>query len=105
MTQPPHCGLQCWFQEVALAVQHPRCPRRVDHVPTVPLLQQPLGAVQPSGCHLSQPLCCFFPAQTDLYSGALFVQVCLGWDLYLSTVLMLLVTGLYTIAGRLLRVS
>lgn len=42
--------------------------------------------------------------QTDLYSGALFVQVCLGWDLYLSTVLMLLVTGLYTIAGRLLAI-
>jgi len=42
--------------------------------------------------------------QTDLYSGALFVQVCLGWNLYLSTVLMLLVTGLYTIAGRLLTV-
>lgn len=42
--------------------------------------------------------------QTDLYSGALFVQVCLGWDLYLSTVLMLLVTGLYTIAGKMLAV-
>lgn len=41
-----------------------------------------------------------FHTQTDLYSGALFVQVCLGWDLYLSTVLMLVVTGLYTIAGR-----
>ncbi|PKU33755.1 sodium glucose cotransporter hypothetical protein [Limosa lapponica baueri] len=39
--------------------------------------------------------------ETDLYSGALFVQVCLGWDLYLSTVLMLVVTGLYTIAGGL----
>ncbi|XP_051634082.1 sodium/glucose cotransporter 5 isoform X4 [Manacus candei] len=37
----------------------------------------------------------------NLYSGALFVQVCLGWDLYLSTVLMLVVTGLYTIAGGL----
>uniref|UniRef100_A0A8C1W1U6 Sodium/mannose cotransporter SLC5A10 n=1 Tax=Cyprinus carpio TaxID=7962 RepID=A0A8C1W1U6_CYPCA len=39
--------------------------------------------------------------QTDLYSGALFVQVCLGWNLYLSTVLMLVVTALYTIAGGL----
>lgn len=37
--------------------------------------------------------------QTDLYSGALFVQVCLGWNLYLSTVLMLVVTAMYTIAG------
>lgn len=41
-----------------------------------------------------------FSHQTDLYSGALFVQVCLGWNLYLSTVLMLVVTALYTIAGR-----
>lgn len=48
------------------------------------------------------PLTASVPAQTDLYSGALFVHVCLGWNLYLSTVLMLLVTGLYTIAGRLL---
>lgn len=32
------------------------------------------------------------------------MQVCLGWDLYLSTVLMLVVTGLYTIAGRLLSI-
>lgn len=54
---------------------------------------------------MSQPLYFFFHAQTDLYSGALFVQVCLGWDLYLSTVLMLVVTGLYTIAGRLLTIS
>lgn len=40
-----------------------------------------------------------FCHQTDLYSGALFIQVCLGWNLYLSTVLMLVVTALYTIAG------
>uniref|UniRef100_A0A7M4FGF9 Sodium/mannose cotransporter SLC5A10 n=1 Tax=Crocodylus porosus TaxID=8502 RepID=A0A7M4FGF9_CROPO len=41
---------------------------------------------------------------TDLYSGALFVQVCLGWNLYLSTVLVLVVTALYTIAGGLVAV-
>ncbi len=46
---------------------------------------------------LTDLLC--FCHQTDLYSGALFVQVCLGWNLYLSTVLMLVVTALYTIAG------
>ncbi|NWI94794.1 SC5AA protein, partial [Pitta sordida] len=50
---------------------------------------------------LSLLLSIFTKISTDLYSGALFVQVCLGWDLYLSTVLMLLVTGLYTIAGGL----
>lgn len=53
-------------------------------------------------CRLSQHwwrVSCFY-RQTDLYSGALFIQVCLGWNLYLSTVLMLVVTALYTIAGE-----
>uniref|UniRef100_A0A8V0Z311 Sodium/mannose cotransporter SLC5A10 n=1 Tax=Gallus gallus TaxID=9031 RepID=A0A8V0Z311_CHICK len=53
---------------------------------------------------LSLLLSIFTKISTDLYSGALFVQVCLGWNLYLSTVLMLLVTGLYTIAGGLVAV-
>uniref|UniRef100_U3IWW6 Sodium/mannose cotransporter SLC5A10 n=1 Tax=Anas platyrhynchos platyrhynchos TaxID=8840 RepID=U3IWW6_ANAPP len=46
---------------------------------------------------LSLLLSIFTKISTDLYSGALFVHVCLGWNLYLCTVLMLLVTGLYTI--------
>uniref|UniRef100_A0AAX7SDV4 Sodium/mannose cotransporter SLC5A10 n=1 Tax=Astatotilapia calliptera TaxID=8154 RepID=A0AAX7SDV4_ASTCA len=50
---------------------------------------------------LSLMLSIFTKISTDLYSGALFVQVCLGWNLYLSTVLMLVVTALYTIAGGL----
>ncbi|NWV39094.1 SC5AA protein, partial [Grantiella picta] len=50
---------------------------------------------------LSLLLAIFTKISIDLYTGALFVQVCLGWDLYLSTVLMLVVTGLYTIAGGL----
>ncbi|KAJ7305995.1 hypothetical protein JRQ81_010361 [Phrynocephalus forsythii] len=49
---------------------------------------------------LSLLLSIFTKISTDLYSGALFVQVCLGWNLYLSTVLMLLVTAVYTIAGN-----
>ncbi|KAM6244463.1 sodium/mannose cotransporter SLC5A10 isoform 3-T3 [Spheniscus humboldti] len=53
---------------------------------------------------LSLLLSIFTKISTDLYSGALFVQVCLGWDLYLSTVLMLVVTGLYTIMGGLVAV-
>ncbi|KAG8145818.1 putative Sodium-glucose cotransporter 4 protein, partial [Naja naja] len=40
----------------------------------------------------------FTKISTDLYSGALFIQVCLGWDFYLSTLLMLGVTAVYTIA-------
>uniref|UniRef100_H2TPY9 Sodium/mannose cotransporter SLC5A10 n=1 Tax=Takifugu rubripes TaxID=31033 RepID=H2TPY9_TAKRU len=50
---------------------------------------------------LSLLLSVFTKISTDLYSGALFIQVCLGWNLYLSTVLMLVVTALYTIAGGL----
>ncbi|XP_026987006.1 sodium/mannose cotransporter SLC5A10 isoform X1 [Sagmatias obliquidens] len=40
-------------------------------------------------------------SQIDLYAGALFVHICLGWNFYLSTILMLAVTALYTIAGGL----
>ncbi|KAG8436935.1 hypothetical protein GDO86_007859 [Hymenochirus boettgeri] len=39
--------------------------------------------------------------RTDIYSGALFIQVSLGWDIYLSTVILLLVTAVYTVAGGL----
>lgn len=39
------------------------------------------------------------PIQIDLYAGALFVHICLGWDFYISTILMLAITALYTIAG------
>ncbi|XP_025025893.1 sodium/glucose cotransporter 4 isoform X3 [Python bivittatus] len=38
---------------------------------------------------------------TDIFSGALFIQVSLGWNLYLSTVILLVVTAVYTIAGGL----
>lgn len=38
--------------------------------------------------------------QTDIFSGALFIQMALGWNLYLSTVALLVVTAVYTIAGR-----
>ncbi|XP_036380414.1 sodium/glucose cotransporter 5 isoform X2 [Megalops cyprinoides] len=48
---------------------------------------------------LSLLLSVFTKISTDLYSGALFIQVCLGWNLYVSTVLMLVVTALYTIAA------
>lgn len=42
------------------------------------------------------PVC----VQTDIFSGALFIRVSLGWDLYLSTVVLIAVTAVYTIAGR-----
>nr|XP_020843363.1 sodium/glucose cotransporter 4 isoform X2 [Phascolarctos cinereus] len=42
-----------------------------------------------------------FEWNTDIFSGALFIQVSLGWNLYLSTVILLVVTAIYTIAGGL----
>ncbi|XP_074198103.1 sodium/mannose cotransporter SLC5A10 isoform X1 [Camelus bactrianus] len=50
---------------------------------------------------LSLLLSVFTKISMDLYAGALFVHICLGWDFYLCTVLMLAITALYTIAGGL----
>uniref|UniRef100_A0A8C4TI16 Sodium/glucose cotransporter 4-like n=1 Tax=Erpetoichthys calabaricus TaxID=27687 RepID=A0A8C4TI16_ERPCA len=50
---------------------------------------------------LSLVLYIFTKISTDIFSGALFIQVSLGWDLYVSTVLLLVVTAVYTIAGGL----
>uniref|UniRef100_A0A8C6JWC3 Uncharacterized protein n=1 Tax=Melopsittacus undulatus TaxID=13146 RepID=A0A8C6JWC3_MELUD len=49
-------------------------------------------------------ICTKTPVSNWPVLGALSVQVCLGWDLSLSTILMLMVAGLYTIAGRVLSV-
>uniref|UniRef100_A0A8C2TFZ5 Solute carrier family 5 member 9 n=1 Tax=Coturnix japonica TaxID=93934 RepID=A0A8C2TFZ5_COTJA len=50
---------------------------------------------------LSLILYIFTKISTDIFSGALFIQVSLGWNLYLSTVVLLAVTAVYTIAGGL----
>ncbi|KAM5148593.1 sodium/glucose cotransporter 4-like [Mantella aurantiaca] len=50
---------------------------------------------------LSLLLYIFTKISTDIYSGALFIQVALGWNIYLSTVLLLVVTAIYTVAGGL----
>ncbi|XP_055450300.1 sodium/mannose cotransporter SLC5A10 isoform X2 [Psammomys obesus] len=50
---------------------------------------------------LSLLLSVFTKISIDLYAGALFVQICLGWNFYLSTILTLAITALYTIAGGL----
>ncbi|XP_059936402.1 sodium/mannose cotransporter SLC5A10 isoform X4 [Mesoplodon densirostris] len=50
---------------------------------------------------LSLLLSVFTKISMDLYAGALFVHICMGWSFYLSTILMLSVTALYTIAGGL----
>lgn len=43
--------------------------------------------------------CLTLSPQIDLYAGALFVHICLGWNFYLSTILTLAITAVYTIAG------
>ncbi|KAM6921797.1 sodium/glucose cotransporter 4 [Xenentodon cancila] len=50
---------------------------------------------------LSLTLYIFTKISTDMFSGALFIQVSFGWNLYLSTGLLLLVTAAYTVAGGL----
>uniref|UniRef100_A0A8C5WKV8 Sodium/glucose cotransporter 4 n=1 Tax=Leptobrachium leishanense TaxID=445787 RepID=A0A8C5WKV8_9ANUR len=50
---------------------------------------------------LSLFLYIFTKISTDIYSGALFIRVSLGWNIYLSTVLLLAVTAVYTVAGGL----
>ncbi|XP_042675923.1 sodium/glucose cotransporter 4 isoform X3 [Centrocercus urophasianus] len=50
---------------------------------------------------LSLILYIFTKISTDIFSGALFIQISLGWNLYLSTVVLLVVTAVYTIAGGL----
>ena len=36
----------------------------------------------------------------SIYAGALFIQLALGWDMYLSIVGLLIITGVYTILGK-----
>ncbi|XP_047402622.1 sodium/glucose cotransporter 5 isoform X2 [Sciurus carolinensis] len=48
---------------------------------------------------LSLLLSVFTKISIDLYAGALFVHICLGWNFYLSTILTLVITALYTIAA------
>ncbi|XP_042852022.1 sodium/glucose cotransporter 4 [Panthera tigris] len=50
---------------------------------------------------LSLILYIFTKISTDIFSGALFIQIALGWNLYLSTAILLVVTAVYTIAGGL----
>ncbi|KAM5307022.1 sodium/mannose cotransporter SLC5A10 isoform 4-T4 [Glossophaga mutica] len=50
---------------------------------------------------LSLLLSVFTKISIDLYAGALFVHICLGWNFYLSTTLTLAIAALYTIAGGL----
>ncbi|NWS32784.1 SC5A9 protein, partial [Polioptila caerulea] len=50
---------------------------------------------------LSLILYIFTRISVYIFAGALFIQICLGWNLYLSTVVLLAVTAVYTIVGGL----
>nr|XP_057929738.1 sodium/glucose cotransporter 4 isoform X2 [Doryrhamphus excisus] len=50
---------------------------------------------------LSLVLYIFTKLSTDLFSGVLFIKVSLGWNLYWSTGVLLLITAVYTVAGGL----
>ncbi|NXR66469.1 SC5A9 protein, partial [Rhadina sibilatrix] len=50
---------------------------------------------------LSLMLYIFTRISVYIFAGALFIQISLGWNLYLSTVLLLAVTAVYTIVGGL----
>ncbi|CAJ1087372.1 sodium/myo-inositol cotransporter-like [Xyrichtys novacula] len=46
----------------------------------------------------------FTKLSVDLYAGALFIQESLGWDLYLSIILLIAMTALLTVTGGLVAV-
>lgn len=52
------------------------------------------------GYRVSQRATNVYFTQADIFSGALFIQVSLGWDLYLSTGILLLITAAYTVTGK-----
>ena len=44
---------------------------------------------------------CFLFLQVDVYAGAIFIQQAIGWNTYLSIAILLVVTGIYTVIGKL----
>lgn len=53
---------------------------------------------------LSLVLYIFTKLSVDLYAGALFIQESLGWNLYLSIILLIVMTALLTVTGGLVAV-
>lgn len=53
---------------------------------------------------LSLALYIFTKLSVDLYAGALFIQESLGWNLYLSVILLIAMTALLTVTGGLVAV-
>ena len=42
----------------------------------------------------------FSSNQVDMYAGALFIQLALGWNLYVAIIALLGITAVYTVAGK-----
>jgi len=38
--------------------------------------------------------------QVSIFAGALFIQLALGWDMYVSIVALLFITAIYTVLGK-----
>ncbi|NWI63196.1 SC5A1 protein, partial [Todus mexicanus] len=43
----------------------------------------------------------FFLSQADIFSGAVFIQLAIGLNLYVAIIILLAITALYTITGGL----
>lgn len=37
--------------------------------------------------------------QVDMFSGAVFIQQALGWNIYVAVIALLVITALYTVTG------
>lgn len=48
--------------------------------------------------HSFTPSLCLSP-QVDMFSGAVFIQQALGWNIYVAVITLLLITALYTVTG------
>lgn len=49
---------------------------------------------------LSLALYIFTKISADLYSGAVFLKQAIGWDIYVSTIALLILAMLFTVAGK-----
>lgn len=49
--------------------------------------------------HSSPPLPLSVSLQVDMFSGAVFIQQALGWNIYVAVITLLLITALYTVTG------
>jgi SSS family transporter len=50
---------------------------------------------------LSLLLYVFTKISADLFAGSIFIQVALGWDIYLSVIVLLAITAIYAVTGGL----